>query len=86
LNTFTMHFRKCVALVVREYTACSRKIPVTDVTGDMIVFYIHSLGGYVDLAQCIYVALCGKEANTEKSKLTVVDWLRHPNRITSVSS
>lgn len=81
-----MHFRKCVALVVREYTALSRNIPATNVNADMIYQFIDSLGGYADFVQCIYIALCGCECPSSKGILTIVAWLRNPKRISSVSS
>jgi len=81
-----MHFRKCVALVVREYTALSRNIPATEVEPHMMVEFIDALDEYADFVQCIYVALCGQECKSKKGTLTVLDWIRHPQRIIAVSS
>ena len=81
-----MHFRICVALVVREFTAHSLKLPAADVTCDMIMHFIKEHESYNEVAQCAFVALCGVESTTVKGLLTVVDWLRNPQRLTSVSS
>jgi len=81
-----MHFRKCVAIVVREYVAQERILPVDAVTSEHIVTFIDALNGsYIDFIQCIYYALCGKEAEDQSAVKTVGWWLAHPNTLTNVS-
>jgi len=78
-----MHFRKCVAYVVREYAAIHCNIPdPRDVTIENIRSFITSLNrSYADMVAVIYIALCGVEPSTTKARLTVVEWLRKPEAI-----
>lgn len=71
-----MHFRKCVALVVREYAAIHCNIPdPSAVQEEHILAFIKSLNkSYADCVAVIFVALCGVEAKTQKARLMVTDW------------
>ncbi|XP_050063821.1 uncharacterized protein LOC126552831 [Aphis gossypii] len=75
-----MHFRKCVALVVREYVGQDAKLPVHQVAADDITKFCESYK-HSEFIQCIYYALCGVEASTVKAKQTVLYWLRFPHTI-----
>ncbi|KAF0690775.1 Uncharacterized protein FWK35_00035089, partial [Aphis craccivora] len=76
------HFRKCVALVVREYVAHEKNLTVNQVTPGHIIDYCSSTKEMrSDFIQCIYYALCGVEAITTKAKQTVLYWLRFPHTI-----
>jgi len=78
---FSMHFRKCVAFVVREYAAIRCNIPdPRDVTEEDINTLITALNRcYAEMVAVIYIALCGVEPSTTKARLTVVEWLRKPD-------
>jgi len=70
INLLKILFRICVALVLREFAAVHYKLTdPTAVTQNHIISYIGALNkSYAELIGCIYIALCGREANTEKAK------------------
>lgn len=83
---FSMHFRKCVALVVRDYAArrCNLPDPLTLDEKDFIKFLKELNGQYAEMAAVIYLALCGVEFSTPKARLTVTEWLRWPQTLAKV--
>ncbi|KAL4104327.1 hypothetical protein QTP88_019628 [Uroleucon formosanum] len=84
LLTAQMHFRRCVALVVREYAAHRYKLPVTEINQHHIESYINALDGYTEFVRCIYYALCGVEPPTQISEKTVLWWLINKKTIIDV--
>jgi hypothetical protein len=62
-----MHFRKCVALVVREYVAQDAMLPVHQIAAEDIIKFCVA-NKHSEFIQCIYYALFGVEASTSKAK------------------
>jgi hypothetical protein len=81
-----MHFRMCVAFVVREYAGRHFDLPdPTQVTQQQFDAFIRSLDkSYAELVAAVYLALCGVEPDTAKARLTVTDWLRKPETLCKV--
>jgi hypothetical protein len=80
-----MHFRKCCALVVRELVAHHHHSRTQDITFAHIGAYIDALDNKRKLVQCIYVALCGQKAISDRAIKTVTWWLSHPTTLFNVS-
>jgi hypothetical protein len=85
-----MHFRKITAIVLREFVAAKLQLSPSAVTSADIKNYMSSLAleysGVMDAVQCIFLIVCGRQAEDELAIKTVHWWLSNVDSLTKVSN